>query len=110
MQIIMTKGSMIVISPDGSSKIIGMPEKIESNKRAKKIPEVAIEPVQPLFSIRKLAEYFDCYTEDGKPASETILGWWHSGRIPPPDFRISRKAVYWKPETIEIFINNGGSL
>ena len=72
--------------------------------------EVVIEPVRSLFSIRKLAEYFDCYSEAGKPSTDTILDWWHSGRIPPPDLKISRKAVYWKPSTIEIFVNNGGSL
>jgi len=50
----------------------------------------------------------DCFAEDGKPATDTILEWWHSGRIPPPDCRISRKAVYWKPETIMNFIESGG--
>jgi hypothetical protein len=72
--------------------------------------EIVISPTAPLFSLRRLAEYFDCYTEDGKPATDTVLEWWHSGRIPPPDLRISRKAVYWKPETIEIFIQNGGTV
>jgi len=72
--------------------------------------EIDISPTAPLFSLRRLAEYFDCYTEDGKPATDTVLEWWHSVRIPPPDLRISRKAVYWKPETIEIFIQNGGTV
>lgn len=70
--------------------------------------EVQINGVEPLFSLRRLAEYFDCRTADGKPATDTILEYWHSGRIPPPDVRLSRKAVYWKPETISAFINSGG--
>ncbi len=72
--------------------------------------EIELHPTVPLFSLRRLAEYLDCFTEEGKPATDTILDWWHSGRIPPPDCRISRKAVYWKPETIESFIQNNGRL
>ncbi len=45
--------------------------------------EIAVTATSPLFSLRRLAEYFDCYTEDGKPATDTVLEWWHSGRIPP---------------------------
>jgi hypothetical protein len=63
--------------------------------------EVKIKEVSPLFSIRRLAEYLDCQPD-------SILEFWHSGRIPPPDVRLSRKAVYWKPETISAFINSGG--
>ena len=68
------------------------------------ISEVEIAKVRPLYSLRRLAEYFDCYTNDGRPATDTILEWWHGGKLPPPDFRISRKAVYWLPETIEEFV------
>ena len=78
--------------------------KSELNKPA----EVRVEKVRGLFSLQRLAEYFDCFTEDGRPATDSILEWWHSGRIPPPDCRISKKAVFWKPETIESFVNNGG--
>jgi hypothetical protein len=74
-----------------------------------RIQNTDLEKIQPVFSLRRLAEHFDCYTEDGKPATDTILDWWHSGRIPPPDFRISRKAIFWTPETIRAFIENGGS-
>ena len=70
--------------------------------------EVEITGIAPLFSLRRLAEFFDCYTAEGKPATDSILEWWHSGRIPPPDVRISRKAVYWRPETIDSFIRTGG--
>lgn len=73
-----------------------------------KIPEIGIVKVCPLYSLRRLAEYFDCYTNDGRPATDTILEWWHSGRLPPPDVRISRKAVFWLPETIEEFVRNRG--
>jgi hypothetical protein len=51
----------------------------------------------PLYSIRRLAEYFDCSTY-------TLLELWHSGKIPSPDLKLSRKSVYWKPETIKSFI------
>ncbi len=67
-----------------------------------------ITKVRALFSTRRLAQYFDCYDEEGKPCTQTILEWWHSGRIPPPDIRLSRQSVYWRPETIEMFIAGGG--
>ncbi len=54
-----------------------------------------------LLSVRRLAEMFDV---DG----ETVIEWWHGGRIPPPDCRVSRKAIYWKPESIQAFIERGG--
>jgi len=73
-------------------------------------PEISISGVTPLFSLRRLAEFFDCIGDDGKPATETIRDWWHSGRLPPPDIRMSKKAVYWKPETIKNFVETGGSL
>jgi len=57
-------------------------------------PEIKIEPVQPLFSVRRLAEYMDV-------SEYTVLRWWHSGRVPPPDLKITRKNVYWFPETVE---------
>jgi hypothetical protein len=76
----------------------------------KDIQEIDVCSVKALFSLRSLAEYFDCFGEDGKPATETIRDWWHSGRIPPPDVRMSREAVYWKPETIRAFVENGGGL
>jgi len=72
--------------------------------------EISIAPEKPLFSLRRLAEYFDCLTEDGKPATDTIRDWWHSGRLPPPDVRMSKKAVFWKPTTIQAFIDGGGAL
>jgi hypothetical protein len=31
-----------------------------------------------------------------------------NGGIPPPDVRISRKAVFWLHETIDEFVRNGG--
>jgi hypothetical protein len=67
-------------------------------------------PVQtaPLISVRQLANLFDLHESDGSPAGATILEWWHSGRIPPPDLRISRKALYWRRETIERWIETGG--
>ncbi len=71
------------------------------------IKNIQIEKVNPMFSLRRLAEFFDCYTEEGKPATDTILDWWHSGKIPPPDCRISRKAIYWLPTTIKNFIMSG---
>ena len=70
--------------------------------------DIEINKINPLFSLRRLAEFFDCYTERGKPSTETIRDWWHSGKLPPPDFRLSRKAIYWKYETIMIFVNSGG--
>lgn len=70
--------------------------------------DVKLETTEALYSIRRLAEYFDCRSEDGSPATDTILEWWHSGRIPPPDIKLSRKAIYWKPETIQTFVENGG--
>ena len=75
-----------------------------------KIPEIQILNLPPLFSTRRLAEYFDCKTADGAPASETIIEWWHSGKIPPPDCKVSKKAIYWKPETIYTFVESGGTL
>jgi hypothetical protein len=63
----------------------------------------------PLFSLRRLAEFFDCFTDEGKPATDTVLQWWHDGKIPPPDLRVTRKAIYWKPETVKEFIENGGN-
>jgi len=53
-----------------------------------------------VLSTRQLAEFFDCFQNNGKPATETIRDWWYSGRIPPQDIRISRKAIFWKHETI----------
>jgi hypothetical protein len=61
-----------------------------------------------VFSLRQLAAFFDCFQNNGEPATETIRDWLYSGRIPPPDIRISRKAMYWKHETIVNFINVGG--
>jgi hypothetical protein len=54
-----------------------------------------------LFTVRRLAIYFDCTTEDGKPAVHTIFKWIRQGKLPPPDFRISQSAMYWRPETID---------
>lgn len=71
--------------------------------------KIIINEVEPVFSIRKLAEYLDFHKSDGKPATDSVLELWHSGRIPPPDFRITRKAVYWKVQTIKNFIENGGN-
>jgi hypothetical protein len=76
----------------------------------KSTPEIQISAIRPLFSLRRLAEYFDLYTKDGRPATDSVREWWHQGRIPPPDVRISRKAVFWKPETIREYIRNGGTL
>jgi hypothetical protein len=73
-----------------------------------KIKEIEIKELPPMFSLRRLAEFFDCYEDSGKPSTQTILGWWHSGRIPPPDFRLSKKAVYWLPETILTFVDRCG--
>lgn len=73
-----------------------------------KPPEIALAPITPLFSLKRLAEFFDCCDRSGAPSTETILEWWHSGRIPPPDIKLSRKAIYWKPETILNFIEQGG--
>ena len=78
--------------------------------RRQRPPTVEVGTVAPLFSLRRLAEFFDCYDRRGRPATETVRDWWHSGRLPPPDVRMSRKAVYWKVDTIERFINTGGSL
>ena len=75
-----------------------------------KTPEIEIAKVRPLYSLRRLAELFDLYTEDGRPATDSVREWWHSGRIPPPDLRVSRKGVYWRPETIDEYIRNGGTL
>lgn len=70
--------------------------------------EIKIDSVRPMFSTRRLAEFFDCKTAEGKPATDTVIDWWHSGKIPPPDCKISQKAVFWKPETIAAFVENGG--
>lgn len=70
--------------------------------------DIELKTIEPLFSIRKLADFFDCKSVDGTPATNTIIEWWHAGKIPPPDLKLSRKAVYWKPETIRSFIENGG--
>lgn len=78
------------------------------NSMPQKLPEIEITNVRPLFSLRRLAQFFDLYTEDGRPATDSILEWWHSGRIPPPDVRISRKAVFGLHETIDEFVRNGG--
>jgi hypothetical protein len=72
--------------------------------------EIKITETRPLFSLRRLAEFFDCYTLDGRPATDSVREWWHQGKIPPPDVRITRKAVYWRPETIDEYIRNGGTL
>ena len=72
------------------------------------VNKAKIESVKPMLSLRRVAVFFDCYTADGKPATDTVLDWWHRGKIPPPDCRISRKAVYWKYETIMNFVNSGG--
>ena len=78
--------------------------------RKEKLIEINISETRPLFSTRRLAEYFDCYTQDGHPATDSIREWWHSGKLPPPDVRISRKAIYWRPETIDEYVRNGGTL
>lgn len=70
--------------------------------------DIGLKTIDPLFSVRKLAEFFDCKSDDGSPATNTIIEWWHSARIPPPDLKLSRKAIYWKSETIKTFIENGG--
>ena len=72
--------------------------------------ELKIEAVPPLFSLRRLAEYFGCFTDTGSPATDTIRDWWHSGKLPPPDIRMSKKAIFWKPETIKTFVDSGGVL
>jgi len=72
--------------------------------------EISVAEVRPLYSLRRLAELFDLRTRDGRPATDSVREWWHSGKLPPPDVRISRKCVYWKPETIEEYIRNGGTL
>jgi hypothetical protein len=72
------------------------------------VKEIDILPIKGMFSLRRLAEFFDCFDTSGRPCTETIREWWHSGKLPPPDVRISKKAIYWKPETIEIFVQNGG--
>jgi hypothetical protein len=61
-----------------------------------------------LLSLKQMAELFDVQGRNGRPATETICQWWHSGRIPPPDIKISRKAIYWKKSTIDEFISRGG--
>jgi predicted site-specific integrase-resolvase len=62
---------------------------------------VMIQKIEPMFSVRRLAEFFDV-------KQDTVLGWWHAGKIPPPDFRQSRRKIYWKPETIKNLVDNGG--
>ena len=39
-----------------------------------------------------------------KPA--TIMKWVKAGRFPAPDSRLSRKVIYWKESTVEMFINS----
>lgn len=80
------------------------------NNKKEIMKEIQLQKVYPLFSLRRLAKFFDCKTEDGKPATETIRDWWHSGKIPPPDCRISRKAIYWKYKTIMNFIDCGSTI
>ena len=70
--------------------------------------EIDITTTPAMFSLRRLAEFFDCMAENGRPCTDTVREWWHSGRIPPPDLRLSRKAVYWRPETIKAFVESGG--
>jgi hypothetical protein len=43
-----------------------------------KLPEIEITNVRPLFSLRRLAQFFDLYTEDRRPATDSILEWWHT--------------------------------
>lgn len=62
---------------------------------------------KPLLSLRFMAELFDCIKKDGSPATNTILEWCRSGRLPPPDLRLSRKKMFWKPETINRFVDAG---
>ncbi len=69
--------------------------------------EVKLTDITPLFSVRRLAEYFDCYKEDGTPSNDTILSWVRSGLLPAPDLRLSRKAIYWLPKTIHNYIQLG---
>ena len=38
----------------------------------------------------------------------TITALRRSGRLPPLDIRLSRKAISWKPEMIKNFVENGG--
>lgn len=65
--------------------------------------EVAMEPAKkPLYSPRRLAQYFDV-------PQDVIIDWWHSGKLPPPDVRMSRKSIYWLPETIESLVLSGGN-
>ena len=74
------------------------------------IQEIDITALPPMFSIRRLAEYFGYYNAAGQPSTQTIINWWHTGRIPPPDFRLSRKAVFWRPETILAFVDDLANL
>lgn len=78
------------------------------NKRNVKrmVKEIDLKEETPLFSTRRLAEYFDLKRDDGTWATETIVLWWHSGKLPPPDIKLSRKAVYWKPSTIKAFVES----
>ena len=94
-----------------------MVEQCDNNKEI--IPTCSVTGIEPgqkilqkdyVFSTRQLAAFFDCYQNNGEPATETIRDWWYSGRIPPPDIRISRKAIYWKHETVLNFVNAGGLL
>ena len=72
-------------------------------------PEVEMGSVSPMFSLRRLAEFFDLRSRGGRPGTATVREWWHSGKLPPPDVRMSRKCVYWKPSTIRRFVDSGGA-
>ena len=63
--------------------------------------DVMVEKIEPLFSTRRMAEYFDV-------DQDTVLDWWHAGKIPPPDHRMSARKIYWKPETINPNCKNTG--
>lgn len=67
-----------------------------------------IESIKPLFSFRRLAEFFDLQKKNGAPNTQTISQWIREGKIPPPDVRISRSTAYWKHETILNFVRQGG--
>lgn len=69
--------------------------------------ELAIAEIRPMFSERRLAEFLDYRTRDGKPNTDSVRGLMQAGKLPPPDIRITQKRPLWKYETIMNWINAG---
>lgn len=41
-------------------------------------------------------------------SSRTIRRWVEAGQFPPPDLRVNRRVLRWRPATVDRFIAGGG--